>query len=182
MDPIKGTYSASQKAPALRGKHFVLITWHFLPHRFVLKNLLWICQWCNTFLTYLAGEVWWIHAYLTASKVSKYGVFSGPYSVRMREKTDQKKLRVWTLFTQCLSLRTYIGLLPVFFRTYSLVLPKLFHIQENLCLPYTGWKGPKMIPKQSFIEFLKNLSLLFVFTLLVSTFRFYVFLCKTHIG
>ena len=26
----------------------------------------------------------------------KYGVFSGPYSVRMRENTDQKKLRIWT--------------------------------------------------------------------------------------
>ena len=24
------------------------------------------------------------------------------YSVRMRENTDQKKLRTWTLFTQCL--------------------------------------------------------------------------------
>ena len=37
----------------------------------------------------------------TTWKVSKYGVFSGPYSVRMRENTDQKKLRIWTLFTQC---------------------------------------------------------------------------------
>ena len=54
----------------------------------------------------------------TAWKVSKYGVFSGPYfpafelnterysslripySVRMRENTDQKKLRIRTLFTQ----------------------------------------------------------------------------------
>ena len=26
-----------------------------------------------------------------------------PYSVRMRENTDQKKLRIWTLFTQCFS-------------------------------------------------------------------------------
>ena len=50
-------------------------------------------------------------------KVSKCGVFSGPYfphsdwygnlirsispySVRMRENTDQEKLRIWTLFTQ----------------------------------------------------------------------------------
>ena len=37
----------------------------------------------------------------TAQKMSKYGVFSGPYSVRIRENTDQKKLRIWTLFTQC---------------------------------------------------------------------------------
>ena len=31
----------------------------------------------------------------TARKVSKYGVFSGPYSVRIQENTDQKKLRIW---------------------------------------------------------------------------------------
>ena len=38
----------------------------------------------------------------TAWKVSKYGVFSGPYfSVRMRENKDQKKLRICTLFKQC---------------------------------------------------------------------------------
>ena len=50
---------------------------------------------------------------ITAWKVSKYGVFSGPYfpafglicrispySVRMRENTNQKKLRIWTLFMQ----------------------------------------------------------------------------------
>ena len=52
----------------------------------------------------------------TAWKVSKYGVFSGPYfpalglntercrispySVRMRGNTDQKQLRIWTIFTQ----------------------------------------------------------------------------------
>ena len=50
--------------------------------------------------------------------MSKYGVFSGPYfaafglnterygvspySGRMRENMDQKKLRIWTLFKQCL--------------------------------------------------------------------------------
>ena len=28
---------------------------------------------------------------------SKYGVFSGLYSVRMWENTDQKKFRIWTL-------------------------------------------------------------------------------------
>ena len=41
--------------------------------------------------------------------MSKYGVFSGLslniqselYSVRMQENTDQNKLRIWTLFTQC---------------------------------------------------------------------------------
>ena len=50
----------------------------------------------------------------TAGKVSKYGVFPGPYFpafglilrtspylVRMRENTDQKNLLIWTLFAQC---------------------------------------------------------------------------------
>ena len=37
----------------------------------------------------------------TAWKASKYGVFSGLYSVRIQENTDQKKLGIWTLFTQC---------------------------------------------------------------------------------
>ena len=37
----------------------------------------------------------------TAWKVSKSGVFSGPYPVRMQENMDQKKLSIWTLFTQC---------------------------------------------------------------------------------
>ena len=35
---------------------------------------------------------------------TKYGEIRSisPYSVRMRENTDQKILRIWTLFTQCL--------------------------------------------------------------------------------
>ena len=28
-----------------------------------------------------------------------------PYLVRMRKNTDQKKLRIWTLFTQCVVIR-----------------------------------------------------------------------------
>ena len=31
-----------------------------------------------------------------------------PYSVRMRENTDQKKLRIWTRFTQCMSYAQFI--------------------------------------------------------------------------
>ena len=33
-----------------------------------------------------------------------------PYSVRMWENTDQKKLRIWTLFTQTLKLTMLLGL------------------------------------------------------------------------
>ena len=62
----------------------------------------------------------------TAWKVSKYGFFFwsvfchicteygeilriSPYSVRMRENTDQKKLRVWTLFTQWVLKKTLLS-------------------------------------------------------------------------
>ena len=52
--------------------------------------------------------------FITARNVSKYGVISGPYypvfglnteiyvvnSVRIQENTDQKQIRIWTLFMQ----------------------------------------------------------------------------------
>ena len=34
--------------------------------------------------------------------MSKYGIFSGPYSVLIWENTDQRKLHIWTFLTQCL--------------------------------------------------------------------------------
>ena len=40
---------------------------------------------------------------LTARKVSKCGVFPGPYFPAFGLNTDQKKLRIWTLFTQSLN-------------------------------------------------------------------------------
>ena len=58
----------------------------------------------NNFVIDFAGTAW---------KVSKYGVFSGRYVPvfglntemygvnRIQENTNQKKLRIWTLFTQC---------------------------------------------------------------------------------
>ena len=68
--------------------------------------------------------------------MSKYGVFllciflysdfkyidlwsKSPYSVRIREKIDQKKLPIWRLFTQCLSKKIQ-NLLPI--------TSKIFHI------------------------------------------------------
>ena len=51
--------------------------------------------------TYSDLELYIMTTVLTAWKVSKYRVFSGPYSVRLRENMDQKKLRIWTHFTQC---------------------------------------------------------------------------------
>ena len=37
---------------------------------------------------------------VTAWKVSKYGVFSGPYFLTFVLNTEQKKLRIWTIFKQ----------------------------------------------------------------------------------
>ena len=49
-------------------------------------------------------KIWQDHVTddLTLREVFKYGVFSVPYSARMQENTDQKKLHIWTLFTQWL--------------------------------------------------------------------------------
>ena len=59
---------------------------------------------------------YYYHYHYTAWKVLKYGIFSGPYfpvfglnglllkspySVRIQENPNQKKLRIWILFTQC---------------------------------------------------------------------------------
>ena len=40
---------------------------------------------------------------------AEYGYLlrKSPYSVRIRENTDQKKLRIWTIFTQCLLFSRY---------------------------------------------------------------------------
>ena len=43
----------------------------------------------------------------TALKVSKYGVFSGPYFLVFGMNADQKNLRIWTLFTQYGSPHSY---------------------------------------------------------------------------
>ena len=40
---------------------------------------------------------------IIAWKVLKYGAFSGPYFPAFGLNTDQRKLRIWTLFTQWMS-------------------------------------------------------------------------------
>ena len=45
-----------------------------------------------------------------------------PCSVRMRENMDQKKLRIWTLFTHCLSF--FFLLLLFFCRSHKCMTPK----------------------------------------------------------
>ena len=73
----------------------------------------------------------------TVWKVCKYGVFSGPYfPVFGLKKKDQKKLRIWTLFTQCsdsrmiqrLSLQLPFGNTTESFRKLTFV-PKM---QKNI--------------------------------------------------
>ena len=73
----------------------------------VRLTILWIitlCENCpNTefFLIRIFPYLDWIRKVLRIS----------PYLVRMRENTDQKKLRIWTLFTQCKLYRVNLDVL-----------------------------------------------------------------------
>ena len=72
-----------------------------------------ICRWfvfekANTFWSNVKHFLTLV-GLCTAWKVPKYGVFSGPYSVRLRENTDQKELRIRTLFTQCADKLSWIA-------------------------------------------------------------------------
>ena len=62
-------------------------------------------------------------------------VFSGAYSVRMRENTEQKKFRIWTLFTQCLDIWVFDN--TIFFDDlFTLTLQRLVTcllINNRLC-------------------------------------------------
>ena len=53
-----------------------------------------------------------------------------PYSFQIRENTDQKNLRIWTLFTQCLSLAGY----HCFLKSSN---PFEQSLLENTCPNYT---------------------------------------------
>ena len=85
-------------------------------YKFVIILLLYVILF-DTFNTKITCFVFRFCVIGTLWKVSKYGVFSwsvfsciwteygdlrskSSYSVQIRENTDQKKLRVWTLFTQ----------------------------------------------------------------------------------
>ena len=100
----------------IRGKKAPL--YYFIPWKVIIKTKFYL-KWPS--LKYLKSpkKSYSICFYLTAWKVSKYGVFSGPYfpvfglntygdllrtspcSVQIQENTDQKKFRIWTFFTQC---------------------------------------------------------------------------------
>ena len=96
-----------------------------LPHAHKLQNSSWIIftAWkvfvFGDFLVRIFPHSDWMitqvtkfsaHISQTLWELSNYGVFSGsyfpafrPYSVQIRENTDQKKARIWTLFQQCQS-------------------------------------------------------------------------------
>ena len=77
--------------------------------------------------------------FYTTWKVSKYEVFAGPYfpySVRIQENTDQKKIHIWTLSTQCLSPYNTISI--------SLFVTKTFRACNGvLALPSKSIPPPK---------------------------------------
>ena len=72
-------------------------------------------------------------------KVSKYVVFTGPNSGRIRENTDQKKFRIWTLFTQCFIITKKTKMLSYLMTTNSGPFLKLapFARKIKLTLPTT---------------------------------------------
>ena len=79
-----------------------------------------------------------IHLTVLFSLCAKCGnteVFSGAYSVRMRENTEQKKFRIWTLFTQCLDIWVFDN--TIFFDDlFTLTLQRLVTcllINNRLC-------------------------------------------------
>ena len=83
---------------------------------FLIKPFFWLTKKCLIRLddSYISVQdlikfQFWVSGNVfTALKMSKYGgffwsVFSckSPYSVWIKENTDQKKLRIWTVFTLC---------------------------------------------------------------------------------
>ena len=74
--------------------------------------------------------------YSTAWKVSKYEVFAGPYSVRMQENTDQKRLRIGIFFTRCSLYFHYVSfiflMLPYFFIHPYALYSLYFHWHDNV--------------------------------------------------
>ena len=67
-------------------------------------------------------------------KVSKYGVFSGPYFPTLGLNTDQKKLRIWTLYAVRV-LNTPLGLFICCSTKTHVV---LFHFVMTL-FRFRGW-------------------------------------------
>ena len=67
----------------------------FKNHNSITQCMCWVISWSKPIT--IEDIIAW--------KVSKYGVFSGPYFPTFGLNTDPKKLRMWTLFTQC---KTYI--------------------------------------------------------------------------
>ena len=80
---------------------------------------------------------------VTTWKVSKYGVISGPYFplfglnteiFSVQENTDQKKLRIWSLFRQCVEMKN-LSTISVFKREVEKWMPescsgKLFSLKH----------------------------------------------------
>ena len=58
---------------------------------------------------------------------TKYGDLrsKSPYSVRIQENTDQKKLRIWTLFTKCIVFKVH----SVWISLLLWITVKCFHIR-----------------------------------------------------
>ena len=80
-----------------------------IPYRILSESLIHICSYLINFGKFKEKKEDFLLKESNVRKVSKYEFFSGPYfsefrlnteiyKVRIRENTDQKKLRIWTLF------------------------------------------------------------------------------------
>ena len=81
------------------------------PYRILSESLIRICSYLINFGKFKEKKDGFFLKESNVRKVSKYEFFSGPYfsefglnteiyKERIRENTDQKKLRIWTLFRQ----------------------------------------------------------------------------------
>ena len=104
-------------------KHSLLFYWKTLLNSFSLLERKWtLSEWYTLCEKCLNMEFFLVRIF--------------PYSVQMRENTDQKKLRLWTLFTQC----SCFAILHVSFR--SVILQKtnityLIWVNITVVIPFT---------------------------------------------
>ena len=91
-----------------------------------------------------------------------------PYSVRMREYTDQKKLRIWTLFTQCLYQRpeSLIGYIKIV--SYQFFIVFIVWIKFSGCeiIPKSRFKTPELFIYLFSYIFIYSFIYLFIFEIL----------------
>ena len=118
---------------------------------FVLFALL--CFWCVRNLFVKESK-----EFKTALITSFTWLLIPPYSVQIRENTDQKKLRIWTLFTQCGSYLIYTLFSNIHQLTdagYPYKNPAT--LIQKFCLIFSqNWVSKPYLPKNAFITIVET--------------------------